>query len=143
MQAEAWRDYYPLTRHAFVPGWSWRKVLSKFRRRPRRIEAALWHNTILCGLTVGRISDRCVVATIHYVEALPLENPLQGKVLPFIVRYLEAVALSLGCTCVTIERPLPALLSYYREMGFTSEVKKGGHVIRMQKQLTSIQVDGN
>lgn len=140
-QADKWRSHYPVARHSFIPGWSWRKVVSKFRRRPKRIELALWQNTTLCGLAVGRISDGCIVATIHYVESLPLDNPLQGKVVPFIVRYLEAVATHLGCQTVTIEKPVPELLAYYKGLGFTFAVIKGNQVIRLRKQLESIQVD--
>jgi hypothetical protein len=134
-QADVWRTKYPIAKHSYIPGWSWRKVVAKFRRRPRRLEVALWQDVTLCGLAVGRISDRCVVATIHYIESMPEGNPLQGKVVPFIVRYLEALAVSLGCESVTIERPVEDLMDYYSMFGFDHRIMKGSRVVRQVKRL--------
>lgn len=143
-QVDSWPALYTNSRLSHRPGWSWRKVVPKFRGRPRRIEVALWHHDVVCGLAVGRISDKRVIATIHFLESLPTGNPLKGKVAPFATRYLEAVAIGLGCVAVSIEQPVDELVEYYGEMGYTEDVKKGGRIRRLIKRLPllkSIETD--
>jgi len=119
-------------------GWSWRREVLKFRRRPRRVEVAMWHTQTLCGLALGRISDKCVIATIHYIESNPEGNPLAGAVVPYITRYLQVLAYGLGCKEVSIEQPVEALVPYYTSMGFTKLVTKGKRVIRQKMNLDNV-----
>lgn len=135
--AESWRSgYAEVDRATHEPGWDWAKQLKKFRRRPRRVELAIWVDEHLCGLALGRISDRCIVATIHFLEGNPIDNPLQGKVIPIATRYLEVLALGLGCKEASVELPLPDLISVYKEMGFVREVTKGQKILRLKKAVT-------
>lgn len=136
-QTDAWRSLYPSSLLTHKPGWSWRRVAEKFRCRPRRIEVALWHDNLVCGLAVGRVSDKRVIATIHFVESLPVANPLKGKVVPFLVRFLEAMSVNLGCEAVSIEQPATELIAYYSDIGFKRIVKKGGRVLRQIKRLST------
>lgn len=119
------------------PGWDWDKVLRKFRRRPRRVELAIWVADDLCGLALGRISDRCVVATIHFIEGNPGGHPLRGRVLPVAVRFLEVLAASLEVKEVSIEQPVPELIEYYKRLGFIHPTTKGRKVLRLKKTLAS------
>ena len=135
-QTDTWCSLYPSSRLTHKPGWSWRRVVEKFRRRPKRIEVALWHDKLVCGLAVGRVSDKRVIATIHFVESLPVANPLKGKVVPFLARFLEAVSVNLGCETVSIEQPATELIPYYSFLGFTRIVKKSGRVLRQVKRLS-------
>lgn len=132
--ADGWHPTYANSDR--TPGWSWRSEYLRFRRRPRRVELALWHGETLCGLALGRISDRCVVATIHLIESNPSDdNPLDSLVAAIVSRFLETLGVRLGCTEVSIEAPVPALLDHYRSLGFTREVSKGKRVIRLKKRL--------
>jgi len=135
--ADTWRELYSAHKADHVPGWDWRKEVRRIRNRPRRVEVALWHEQTVCGLALGRISDRCVIATIHLVEANPAGNPLAGMVVPFITRYLETLAASLGCKEVSIEQPAEALVEYYESIGFGKKVMKGQRVIRQKMNLNS------
>lgn len=134
---DAWRERYPESRADHIPGWSWRKEVKRFRTRPRRVEVALWHDVTLCGLALGRISDRSVIATIHLVESNPSGNPLAGSVVPFIIRFLQTLAVSLGCKEVSIEQPAEGLVDYYAEIGFAKRVTKGQRVVRQKMNLNS------
>lgn len=134
---DRWRQQYPSARGDHIPGWNWRRELRRFRNRPRRVEVVLWHGDIVCGVALGRISDRCVVATIHLVESNPEGNPLAGSVVPFITRFLETLAVSLGCKEVSIEQPAEGLVDYYAEIGFAKKVMKGQRVVRQKMNLNS------
>lgn len=133
--AEAWRDLYPEHREAHIPGWNWPVELARFRLRPRRVEAALWFEDELCGLALGRISDRHIVATIHLVEANPAGNPLGGVVVALMTRFLDAIGARVGCREVSLERPVAGLVDFYMEAGFKRKEFDGDQVVRLKKFL--------
>lgn len=131
-QAKEWREVYPEARQA---AWDWEKVVKTFRRRPRHVELAIWVDQILCGLVVGRISDRCIVATIHYLEGRPVDNPLSGSVAAIATRYVDILALLVNCKQTAIDSPLPALVDFYKGLGYSSATTKGKKVVRLAKTL--------
>ncbi|WNV05891.1 hypothetical protein RP726_05625 [Candidatus Methylospira mobilis] len=218
----SWKSKYPLmSKEDHQPGWDWRKELRKFRRRPRRVELAIWsdqpkqrsvspffakpagtsqspagakrlattlpsaapaiparledgtsrsqmtrrcfaglagflqnparrysfrglldplasHCSLsrsVCGLALGRISDKRVVATIHFIEGNPSPHQLKGKIVPIATRYLEVLAVYLGIREISIENPVPDLIEYYKESGFVRENTKGKRVIRLLKKI--------
>ncbi|QDQ26949.1 hypothetical protein FNU76_11570 [Chitinimonas arctica] len=136
-QAASWSSTCSSTKAVYLPGWNREVELRKFRRRPRRVEVAIWYGeALLCGIALGRISDRRVVATIHFLQGNPLaDNPISGKVGALATRFLEIYALELGCTYISIEHPVPELIEYYENLGFTNRVVRGRRVIRLTKLL--------
>lgn len=136
--AEAWRfAYRDAGRLAHVPGWDWYKEARRFGRRTRRVELAIWVGDILCGLALGRISDSRIVATIHLLEGSPVGNPLGGKVISIASRFLEVLAIAVGCREAAIDSPIAALVDRYRAMGFVKEVAKGKRIVRLAKSLVA------
>jgi len=134
--ADAWRELYAIVGREFhMPAWSWRKALRKFRRRPRRVELAIWAEGQLCGLALGRVSDRCIVSTIHLLEGNPADTPLDGKIIAIATRFLDLFALGLGCRDASIESPVPELIERYKQQGFVKEVTKGKKVLRLKKSI--------
>ncbi|UDM18934.1 hypothetical protein [Vogesella sp. XCS3] len=133
-EADGWR--YPRDR---IPGWSWLKEVRKFQRRPKRVEAAIWldgQGAILCGLVLGRVSRNRVYASIHYLAANPeRDTPLTGRIAQVAIRYLELQAAALGCTTLSIAKPVDGLVDFYGELGFTHKVKKGQKLLRLERQL--------
>lgn len=134
MAADAWRSAYSSAgKSVHAPGWDWYKEARRFGRRARRVELAIWVDETLCGLALGRVSDRRVVATIHLLEGNPIGNPLGGKVISIATRFLEVLAVTLGCREAAIASPIPALISRYRSVGFVKEMTKGKRVVRLAK----------
>ncbi|WP_083384866.1 hypothetical protein [Cupriavidus sp. USMAHM13] len=128
------------TLDGFIPGWSWDRELTRARRRPRRVEAAVYSEApgappILCGLILGRISNSHVVASIHLLSRAPDPNPLKGQVAKVAIRYLEFCAAAFGCTVASLQRPIPELVAYYKALGFHREVKKKGKIDRLERDL--------
>lgn len=127
--------------HDRIPGWSWSREVRKFHRRPRRVEAAIWatYNNQpprLCGLVLGRISRNRVYASIHYLATNPeQETPLSGVFAQLAVRYLELQAVALGCTMLSIAKPVESLVNFYGTLGFTHCVKKGQKIVRLERRL--------
>jgi len=137
-QASAWRELYVVRgRPDHEPGWDWGKTLKKFRRRPRRVELAIWVDEQLCGLALGHISDAHIVATIHYLEGSPDSHLLAGSVGVIATRYLEVLGVSVGVREVSIERPVPDLIEYYKKLGFRNTVTRGERVLQLKRTIVA------
>lgn len=134
-QATAWRSCYTGNRRTHLPKWDWEKVVEHYRRRPRRVELAIWVTPTLCGLVLGRISERQVVASIHFLEGNPTPHPLSKHVAAVAARYLDAIAVLAGCEQTAVMRPVPGLVNYYKNLGFVEETTRGKRVIRLTKTL--------
>lgn len=134
-QAQQWPTQYQGERAAHRPKWDWAKQLEHYRRRYRRVELAIWVDPTLCGLVLGRISDRRVSASIHLLEANPGTHPLKGDVAVLAARFLDAMTVVTGCTHAAIERPVPDLVEFYRELGFKNELMRGKRIIQLKKSL--------
>jgi hypothetical protein len=139
-----WRDVAvgdTWTYGGYAPGWSWAKALVKFRRRPRRVEAAVCVERVgqapaLCGLILGRISNGHVVASIQLMSRAPAPNPLEGRFTRIAVRYLEFCAKAEHCEIVALLQPIPDLVDYYKKLGFRRQYVKKGVVVLFVHFLT-------
>lgn len=134
-QAAAWRNLYTGNRKMHLPTWDWEKVLEHYRRRPRRVELAIWVTPTLCGLVLGRISDRQVMASIHFLEGNPTPHPLSHNVAAVAARYLDAIAVLAECERTAVMRPVPGLINYYKRLGFVEATTRGNRVIQLTKTL--------
>jgi hypothetical protein len=135
-QADRW------TFGTFVPGWSWERELTRARRRPRRIEAAVYTRGAdgsgqLAGLVLGRISNGHVVASIHFLGRAPGPNPLQGQFARVATRYLEFCAAAFACSTAALQSPIPELVEYYKALGFTRVITKKGKIARLEQDLST------
>ena len=127
----------------YAPGWLWSRELTRARRRPRRVEAAVYaelpdHTHVLCGLILGRISNRHVVASIHLLSRAPAPNPLQGRFAKIAVRYLEFCAAAFDCTTASLQRPIPELVDFYKSLGYSRVVEKKGKIERLERDLVAV-----
>ncbi|WP_186190033.1 hypothetical protein [Burkholderia gladioli] len=126
-----------------VADWDWRKVIAHYRRRARRLEVAFYlvaedESLILWGLLVGRFSKSRVVVSMHFVERGPVVADVRFMVAAVV--YLQQHAAALGCTTISINRPLTELVEYYKSLGFTREIKKQGRIERLEAECDRISV---
>ncbi|WP_298150933.1 hypothetical protein [Flavobacterium sp.] len=135
-QISTWRSQYHGELKRSPPGWDWTKEVIKYRRRPRRVELAIWSGSDLCGLVIGRVSDRRVVASIHLIESNPGQHPLRGYIAPIAVRWLSTFAVMISCREIAIERPVAELIEYYQELGFVDAITKGKKIVRLKTRIT-------
>lgn len=134
-QASLWSQNYNKTRIHHKPGWDWKVEVAKYRRRPKRVELAIWVDQTLCGLVLGRVSDQRVVASIHLLESNPAQHHLMGNIALIATRYLDAFAVILDCKETSVELPVPALIEFYMDLGFKTATTRGLKVIRLKKTL--------
>ena len=117
--------------------WCWTREVKRFQRRPRRVDIAIWDgNDMLCALSLGRVSDRRIVACIHFVAKNPFIGNLRGwSVMEVITYYLKIYGNLCGCQKICISNPVPALVEYYKTHGFLEEKVKKGRVVSLFQNL--------
>lgn len=82
---------------------------------------------------LGIISERRIVASIHYLQRNLINNPLEDDIGQIAVSYLDALSDIIVCKETSIEKPAPALIDYYIKMGFTKIVTKAEVVVRLKR----------
>jgi hypothetical protein len=99
--------------------WDWRFGVGSYRKRyPNRFELAIWYNRALCGLSLGRPSFRGTRVRLDFVERVPGENPLAGRVVPVALTAYEIYARLIGASQVRIMDPLRGLVDYYSSFNY-------------------------
>lgn len=100
-------------------GWPWTLLARRFARKPRAFHAALWHDSMLCGMCVGRVSKGRKHLTLHYLESSPNpDHPLRSLITPIMFEAALRYALALGVEKVLLRDPSPMLIPRYRKFGF-------------------------
>lgn len=142
--AKAWRKKYiaPKIQNR-EPGWRWEDEYYKRARRSSFVSLAIWSSETLCGLMIGQVSDGRLNATIHFLEGAPEGNPLKGHVVDIATRFIEAVAALVGCQTISISRPFPELIKYYKAYGYTHESKHCNIVKALSKQMPTGGPEGD
>jgi hypothetical protein len=117
----AWTDPHP----SGWGGWDWEPLLRRAWRNPAAFHLAIWSDRRLCGLAVGRVSDRDreglrATLAIDYVEgAHDRDHPLRGKIVWLATTAAEAYGRALGAQWLRLMQPLPHILHLYTRLGFT------------------------
>jgi len=125
-----WRDTHP----SGDGGWDWDQLARKFLRRPSAFHLAVWYEGRLCGLAVGRMSRRRRSAvrhtvSIHYMEREPGSgHPLSGTISVLVFTAAEQYGKRLGASRLRLMDPLPGLLRYYSQLGFTIASLPGNRI---------------
>ena len=96
----------------------WREQRARIRHKVARLDVALWHGDVLCGLAVGHPSPARRYARLHALEGNPdRSHPLKGKVVDCLVQAFVLYGKLLGAAEMRILYPLPRALRSYRRLG--------------------------
>lgn len=99
--------------------WNWpeeREIVKM--KRPSYWEMAIWHRQTLCGLVLGKPSQKRSRLYIEGIEGNPSPHPLKGKITPIALLASEMYANLIGCEEVWLVEPDPALLDTYARAGY-------------------------
>jgi hypothetical protein len=120
--------------------WNWEQLVSSARKRTSAFHLAIWSGDVLCGLAVGRVSDRDRqgrrnAVSIHFIEsAHDRHHPLRGKIASLATGAGEAYGRLLGVPHLRLVQPLPGVLQRYLDLGFTP-VLKGTAVVYCERRI--------
>lgn len=100
--------------------WDWEFGVRSYRKRyPNRFELALWYNSTLCGLSLGRPSYNGTRVRLDFIERVPhIHNPLKGRVTPITVTAYEVYARLIDAAEVRIIKPAEELITYYSSFNY-------------------------
>lgn len=119
--------------------WNWEQLVLKLRRRPRRIELAIWVDPTLCGLALGKVSDRRVTARIDRIERAPESTELVGLIAEMATVYMETLGTLAGCREAVVASPASGLLEFYRDLGYTKDIVKRGKIVGLKNPCENLQ----
>ena len=102
-------------------GWDWGSWVSHYRsRHHKRFEAAIWFGSTLCGLCLGKTSEKNVHVRLEVLEGSTDKNhPLKGRVAYIALTAIELYGYSCGSEEVRIIDPVDGAIASYRKLGYT------------------------
>ncbi|WP_420129996.1 hypothetical protein [Longimicrobium sp.] len=121
-------------------GWDWEPLLRRAWRNPSAFHLAIWSGKILCGLAVGRVSNRDREGVRHalfvdYIEsAHPPDHPLRGSIAALAIGAAEAYGKAVGAQSLRLMQPLPSILHLYVGLGF-GVVKDKERVLYCERRI--------
>ncbi len=112
--------------------WDWRTVQRKYRAHPKRFELSIWHmDLFLCGVAIGKPTCSGGKLRLDYIEATPMETPLDSLIADIAITAGVIYARSIGATQLRIMKPVNDVVKnhYLRKPGFSYD-KKGNFCYR-------------
>lgn len=107
-------------------GWDWRDESRGWRRHLDRFEVAIWSGEQLCGLAIGKPSERRQNLSIYVAQGSPVrDHPLKGQIMPIVLDVAGAYGTALSCRELRLVNPLAGPLRRYEALGFALENPKG------------------
>lgn len=101
--------------------WSWVVGYPALRSRyPKRFELAVWYEQTLSGLSFGRPSYNGTFLRLDFVEAMPDNSKLKGRIFPISISVAELYAQVVGAQELRIINPInQSVIRYYESFGYT------------------------
>ncbi len=101
-------------------GWEWSSWVSNYREKyPKRFEAAIWFGDTLCGLLLGKMSDKNVHIRLEVLEAsTDLLHPLKGRIAYIALSAVEMFGFAVGAEESRIIDPVDGAVLSYKKLGY-------------------------
>jgi hypothetical protein len=135
-----WRATWVAPHPSGWGSWDWEPVLRHAWKRPSDFHLAIWSGRSLCGLAVGRVSDRDAAGRrkavfIQFVESAhdPV-HPLRRKIAYLVAAAATSYGRILGAEWLRLMDPMPGVLGRYEKMGF-SAVRENGQVLYCERRI--------
>lgn len=121
----AWQGDWPMS-PLHDANFPWDKIISWARKRPRRIEVAIWYNQTLCGLAIGRGSKGTGSLVMQFIESRPGAHPMRGYVALIALVVADQFASYLGNRYVKLRNPNAGAIPRYEALGFRKDQSVNG-----------------
>lgn len=128
-EAARWRDRRV--------AWDWTRLYAKWSRRPRHIGLAIWVDPKLCALALGKVSDGRIHARLDRLERAPdtTDDDIE-RVAEIAIVYLEVFGKVAECKESVLWQPAEALIPYYKDFGYETEIRKRGKIVGLKRKLS-------
>ncbi|MDV2081238.1 hypothetical protein [Marinobacter xestospongiae] len=101
-------------------GWDWATWSAVYREKyPKRIEIAIWYGGTLCGLALGKMSEKNVHVRLEVLEGStsPI-HPLKGRVAYIALTAVEMFGYALGAEESRVIDPVDGAIRSYGKLGY-------------------------
>lgn len=136
----AWRARWRSGHPSGFGNWDWERILQRAWRRPSAFHMAVWSGDDLCGLAVGRLSKRRPLGvrhtlSLHFMESAHDErHPLRHFIAKLVIAAADAYGRLAGASRLRLIEPLPGVVRYYEDLGFTV-VRKAGQPVYCERRI--------
>ncbi|HCZ9307338.1 TPA: hypothetical protein O4G77_004302 [Vibrio alginolyticus] len=102
-------------------GWDWSSWVAHYRERHhKRFEAAIWYGSTLCGLCLGKLSEKNVHVRLEILEgSTERAHPLKGRVAYVALTGFELFGYASGAEEVRVIDPVDGAISTYKALGYS------------------------
>lgn len=98
---------------------SWKEIIFRHRKRPKRMDVGFYSADILCGLMIATISRTRVNVNLTFLEANPDPgHPLKSNFLLAATLQAEIFAQLIGASSTSISKPDRQLIRSYKALGY-------------------------
>jgi len=109
-------------------GWDWESWSINYKEKyPKRFDVAIWFGTTLCGLALGKMSEKNIHVRLEVLEgSTDGTHPLKGRVAYIALTALEMFGYALNAEEAKIIDPVHGAITSYRKLGYSlmSSTKK-------------------
>lgn len=112
--------------------WEWIEGYSAFKfRYPKRFEMALWHNSTLVSLSLGRPTYQGTKLRLDFIEGNP-DKPKDIKVFEYTFLAMAGYAHAMGANELRVINPINSeVKSYYESYGLSYNAKGNYLYVRL------------
>lgn len=115
----------------------WRDEVVRVARNshPRRLDLAFYHQNVLCGLAMGRLSNSRECLSFTHIEGHPMGfHPLKGKIVPLTLAagkifagYVQQECELLSEPVIRIMNPSQEAITWYAQNGYSEHHQQNGY----------------
>jgi hypothetical protein len=111
--------------------WDWKGNYAQYRvRYPKRFEIAVWENSLLTALSLGRPTYNATGLRLDIVEAMPRDLGERSNVFEIVILAYEVYARMINANHIRIMNPVnETVKTYYERFGY-KYIPKGDYLIR-------------
>lgn len=125
-----WRETWTEPHPSGWGNWDWEALMRRAWKHPAWLNLAIWSGNLLCGLAVGRVSNRTRTGvrstiSIDFIEsAHDLAHPLRGLIAPLVIDVASTYGRATGAEFLRLTEPLPGVVPLYERHGFTPVLQR-------------------
>jgi len=101
-------------------GWNWERWSLHYKEKyPKRFDIAIWYSSTLCGLALGKMSEKNIHVRLEVLEgSTDIRHPLKGRVAYIALTALEMFGYALNAEEARVIDPVDGAIKSYSKLGY-------------------------
>jgi hypothetical protein len=133
-----YKDWPKSNRHPPNGGWDWEVWIAYYKaKHDKRFDAAIWYSTTLCGLCLGKLSEKNIHVRLEVLEgSTDKAHPLKNRVAYVALTAIELFGYAAGAEEARIIAPVSGAIPIYKNLGYTLHSGSKNYPQYLSKPLT-------